>query len=564
MCVRLLAALLTAALFTGCPFNRLPRDDDDAGDDDSAVTADDDDTTPDDDDTTPDDDDTTEDDTYEPCSTFDFLLMDDACQDVPLASDPTGPTVCACAVTQASPGAPFCTPPDPRAPLAATWHPTADPDHIHFGTWPDVSGLAGCPTDGDWSWFGDSFAGSGALDVDLGAGEERIWLEPTPTPDSAWYALFDRITPNSLHHLTLVGCEQAGGDPGWLAERVVQPVTTPFVRWGARVGDWRDLYLMSDDWYRITLAATTQQVLTDDGEATALVFKDLDWLAASEAGNLAFGDFDLSYETAGNVTTDRYAVTLSALDATLIPLYVEGAIYVTDLADCQADCDADSGLAHCCRTALLVYGNSDNPDIPTNPALSHDGALIAYNRFTSDFEQCPLGLCAEVHVLKNPYAHTDVWTSYCDSSGIHDGFTEAVDCTALMMDGDLFDDGKCPDYHCCDDGADCSDCVTIGEAPDESMACSGTADGVRERNYIAFFDIEDSTYLAFRSTDMLVNSQVDFQVFSVSLDGSGNLVVPDDDEGYPRVWDVAGPWFWDRSDAATGPYRKLPDHDPCD
>jgi len=546
----------------GC-VSRPQVDDDTSGADDDSSSHADDDATGDDDDATGDDDDATGDDDdsgseiWSPCSTFDFILMDGACQDAPLATDPGGPTVCACPV--ATDAAAYCTPPDPRAPLASVFIRADDPDHLHFGTYPDMSSVDGCLSDGDWSPFDGIPASNGVMDMDVGGGEDRQWIEPTPTPDSVWFALFDRIAPNQLHHLTLVGCEEGNG---WLAERLIQPVTSPFVRWGADTEPYRQLYLMSDDFYRVTLAADVQDVVTDDGVMPALLFKEIQWLAASEAGNLAMGDFDVSYVDGGAV--DEYAVFLSALEARLIPLYVRGGIYVTDLSDCVEGCDASSGLKYCCKTAFLVEGDLDNPDTPTNPALAPDGSLISYNRFTSDMGECPLGLCAEVHVLKNPLAHTDLYTEFCAEDATHDGFTDAVDCTSLMMTGGLFDDDKCPDYHCCDDGADCSRCTTIGESPGEVMGCSGTADGVRERNYIAFFEVEDSLYLGFRSTDILGANQVDMHVLRVELDGSGDLVVPDDDDGYPMVFDMAGLWMWDLTNFATGPYRKIPDEDPCD
>ncbi len=525
--------LLLILTMVGCAGRRITDDDTSASDDDSGEDA------------------------PASCATFDFVLKDGACQDVPLAADPGGPTVCACPVTLE--GAPHCTPPDPRAPLAAVFVRADDPDHLHFGTYPDMDSVEGCLTDGDWDPFGALPAGNGALDITLDGGEERQWIEPTPTPDSEWFALFDRITPNQLHHLTLAGCSQ-GDDDGWIAERLFQPVTAPFVRWGASSDPYRELYLMSDDFYRVTLRGDVQDVVTDDGTAPALVLEDLHWLAASEEGNLAIGDFDVSYEAGG---TDQYAVFLSALDASLIPLYVRGGIYVTDLADCQPGCGASAGTKYCCKTAFLVDGDLDNPDTPTNPAISPDGSLLSYNRFTSDMAECPLGLCAEVHVVKNPFAHAGIWTEYCVEDATRDGFGEAVDCSALMMTDGLFDDDKCPDYHCCDDGADCSHCATIGESPDEVMSCSGTADGVRERNYIAFFSVGESVYLAFRSTDILGGNQVDMHVLSVGLDGSGDLVVPDDDDGYPKVFDMAAPSASDLTNFATGPYHKTPGTDPC-
>ena len=459
-----------------------------------------------------------------------------ACRDLPtasgvcggykLADDPDGPWLCACPVEQAESGSPVCESPDPRALLAAAWVADEDPDRYHFGTWPDLSGLdeAACPQVEDMQQQVASFDDDGSLTVTIDNRHEHQWVEPTPSPDGAFFAMFVHLSAGWRHYASLAAC----GEGGWLLERFLGPLTAPFVRWGVQAGEQRHLYVVDDDLFRVTVG-TTLQTVTDGNEANwqAVTVERAELLARSEKGKLAIGDFDVLFdEDESGVERDRYAVFMSGLDASWIPLYVEAGIYVMDLTDCRADCEQDEDLQFCCRTAFLVDGNSDNPDIPTNPSFSPDGSLLVFNRFTSSMDDCPLGLCAQEHVLRNPLADPELFAAWCTEDDGRDGFHQPIDCSALVMEGGRWSAARCPDWQCCSQGADCANCLSIGEAPGVVAACELDPEGVRERNYEAFFQLEDRLFLSFRSQDLLGDEEQEYHIYEIQ-DADGRLAVVD-------------------------------------
>ena len=253
---------------------------------------------------------------------------------------------------------------------------------------------------------------------------------------------------------------------------------------------------------------------------------------------------------------------MSGQDASYFPLYVEAAIYLTDLSDCSASCTEEQRF--CCRTAFLAQGDSDNADIPTNPGISDDGSLLAFNRFTSTREQCPeWALCAQEHVLKNPFLDDDLFAAHCVEDAAHDGFVAAIDCSDLLNSGGRFDDQKCPDHRCCgEDGVDCSSCITIGEQPEVANACASEGEGVRERNYVLFFENEGSTWLAFRSVDLLDDLQAELHAYRIGFDDQGDFVY----QGEDAVLRIPLANFEGAAmdDFGPGPWRRRPGEAACD
>ena len=496
---------------------------------------------------------------WKSCAAFQGLLSSGACRDAPLAENPQGPRGCSCGVQGAEEGQPFCTRPDRRAMLSFAFLSVQEPTLAQYGVFPNLDGSEGCPQAGDFSSFTRPPLPSGSLPLDMGDGEHRVWIEPTPSPDGEWFAIFDNTTATTIHNITLVGCADEQ-NPGWLAEKLFYPITAPFARWGAALGDRRVLYVMADDFYRITMDHDVRDVITAQGPQKALLLRDIQWLAASAPGPLAIGDFDVTYEQMGSRYRDHYAVFMSALEASPAPRYVKTGIYLMDLTDCMPGCNADTGLQYCCKTALLFVGDTDHPDVPTNPTLSPDGSLVAFNRFTSTVEECPSkGLCAVVHVLKNPFEFSALWQSQCLEDQENDGFSAPVDCRGLMMTAERFDDRLCPNYHCCDDGEDCSTCVTIGVGGGDTFTCSGEPDGVRERNYLAFFQMSGALYLAFRSTDLIGDLSEELHVYPVTRASDGGFAVPENQSpGPPYSWVLAGPSGHDLRMFGVGPIHQFP------
>ncbi len=488
-----------------------------------------------------------------------FPVVAGRCVDAHLESDPQGDAVCACPVV--IPDDPFCTPPDPRAPLSATCVTAADPGHQVFGSYPDLSSLpAGeCPSAGDWSLFGPAVAPSGQVEL---AADDLAYVEPAFSPDSTLFAAWIHTGTDTVG--TVAGC-QRGADPGWVAEGVLGTLTAPFLRWGSATGEERTLYVVADDVFRVTLSDTPQMVLVgQDPAQPAVVLRDVALVARSEDGSLAIGDYDVSFrDLGGGQHEDAYLAFMSALAAWPWPVYLESGIYLSDLTDCDPGCAAQADMRFCCRTAFIADGDTEEPGLPTNPALTADGRWLAFNRFTS-WDECPL--CAQVHVLKNPFEDAAVMAAACVQDGDHDGFHQPIDCSALTMAGGAFDDSRCPNYHCCDQtGIDCGTCVTIGERTGETPQCDYDPDGLRERNYLAFFDLDDTTFLAFRSADLMGDQQQDLHIYEVGLDGDGAFRIPADDAGYPRVIEVAGFSGSDGTLFGPAPYRKVfdPGENPC-
>jgi hypothetical protein len=92
------------------------------------------------------------------------------------------------------------------------------------------------------------------------------------------------------------------------------------------------------------------------------------------------------------------------------------------------------------------------------------------------------------------------------------------------------------------------------------------ADGLRERNYLAFFELDDTRYLSFRSTDLMGDQQQDMHIYEVGTAPDGEFVVPTEDAGYPQVVPVAGFPGSDLTLFGPAPFRTLfePGEDPCE
>jgi hypothetical protein len=497
----------------------------------------------------------------------------DPCRQLPAVTDacgafvPTGETqaVCGCPVTLPE-GEPFCTVPDGRAPISMSWWDEDDPETYHIGTWPDLGSLPAttCPTSEDLVELGLGSSSSGSLPVSVDGNRDRDWVELTFSPSGDMAAIYERRSPGYVQAGTLLRCAE-GDDPGWMVETFLETVTSPFIRWGVAQGDTRQIYLMLDDFYRLSLRVEPVQArpAAGGGEQAVMVIEQAELLARSEAGALAFGDLDVGFDLdEGGAPVDRYAVYMSGMDASYFPLYVEAAIYVTDLADCAAECTED--MAFCCRTAFLTQGDSDHPDTPTNPGISEDGALLAFNRFTSTKEQCPdWALCAQEHVLRNPLHDPAVFAAHCVQDDEHDGFHAAIDCADLLETGGRFDDDKCPDHACCGEGGvDCSSCITIGAQPEVDNACAGEGEGVRERNYVFFFELDGATWVGFRSADLLQDSSEELHLYRLDLEADGGFASIEQD-GVIKLLLGRGEGL-DKGDFGPGPWRRLPGDAICD
>jgi len=461
-----------------------------------------------------------------------------------------GEEICGCPVTVVAAEEPVCTPPDPGALMSMSWLATDAPEDYLLGTWPATS----CPTPEELTGPPTAL---GSLPLAVG-NAERDWLELTWSPDGAFAILYERLAPGYVRGATLARCSTAD-EPGWLVERFVDPATSPFIRWGSLAGDRRHLYVMADDMYRLSIDTTVRRATAARGlrrEADIVVLESAELLARSEQGALAFGDFDVSFEATGDGVVDRYAVLLSALEARQNPLFAAGAIYAMDLQDCRQDC---GDARFCCRTALLVQGDTDYPDIPTNPGLSDDGALIALNRFTTSREDCPeWGLCAQEHVLRNPLADPALLAARCLEDATRDGFIDAIDCRPLLASGERFDEALCPDHRCCgQDDQDCSTCVTIGARAGQASPC-GESEGVRERNYVLFFELDGSTWLGFRSTDLIGDLQSELHLYRVAFSEAG--FGPFEETVKLPLAGFAGAAL---EDFGPGPWRRTPAEPVC-
>lgn len=495
------------------------------------------------------------------------------CHQLPAVTDACAPhllagesePVCACPVTVPE-GDPICVLPDQRAPISMSWWSEDEPETYHLGTWPDLSGLEAraCPSADDLVALGGGAQSVGSVPVQVAGDKERDWVELTFSPSGDMAGIYERQAPGYVQAGTLVRCADAD-DPGWMVETFLQTVTSPFLRWGVAEGATRQLYLMMDDFYRVTVGSEVQLARPTLGgeERPVMVIQGAELLSRSEQGSLAFGDLDVSFDTdTAGAPRDRYAIYMSGTDASYFPLYVEAAIYVTDLADCAEECTDE--MRFCCRTAFLDQGDSDYPDIPTNPGISDDGSLLAFNRFTSTKEQCPdWALCAQEHVLKNPLFDAEVFADHCLQDADHDGFVAPIDCSDLLTTGGRFDDDKCPDHRCCGDpGVDCSTCITIGEQPAVDNACATEGEGVRERNYVFFFELEGDTWVGFRSADLLGDLSEELHAYRLGFDDDGAFQAQGDDaviqlllgrgEGTPMA------------DFGPGPWRRLPGEAACD
>ncbi len=496
-----------------------------------------------------------------PCASLPAVTSD--CRSYVLSgeSDP----VCGCPVTVAE-GEPFCAAPDARAPISMSWWDEDDPEVYHLGTWPDLGSLedSACPAAQDLEDLGYEAASVGSLPIPVPGNKERDWVELTFSPSGDMAAIYERQAPGYVQAGTLLRCEE-GADPGWMVETFLDKVTSPFVRWGVAEGDTRQIYLMLEDFYRLTLRVEPSAATPPLGgrEVSVMVIEQAELLARSEEGALAFGDLDVSFDTDDQGTPrDRFAIYMSGTDASYVPLFVEAAIYVKDLTDCVADCTDD--MQFCCRTAFLALGDSDYPDTPTNPGISDDGSLLAFNRFTSTREQCPeWALCAQEHVLKNPLYDADVFAAHCVEDEDHDGFHVPIDCSDLLNSGGRFDDDKCPDHLCCgDDGVDCSTCITIGAQPEVDNACGSEGEGVRERNYVVFFELDGASWVGFRSADLLGDTSEELHLYRLAFDEDGGFQRVDDDgiiklllgRGEDTVMGDFGP----------GPWRRLPGEAVCE
>jgi hypothetical protein len=501
----------------------------------------------------------------------DGCLPANPCHDLPAVTSACGSfvlegqeePVCGCPVSV--PETPVCSLPDPRAPISLSWWEVDDPETYQLGAWPDLRSLAegACPTVEELVALGQSAEPTGSLPIPVEGNKERDWVELTFSPDGAMVGLYERLAPGYVQAGSVARCAE-GEEPGWVVERFLETVTSPFLRWGVASGDTRQVYLMMDDFWRVTLRAEPQLGRPPLGgeERELMVIEDIELLARSEAGSLAFGDLDVSFDLDElGAPRDRYAVYMSGIDASYFPLYVEAAIYLTDLTDCAAECTDD--MRFCCRTLFLDQGDSDYPDIPTNPGLSDDGALVAFNRFTSTKEQCPdWALCAQEHVLKNPFEHPELMEAHCVEDAEHDGFHDAMDCSDLLTTGGRFDDDKCPDHRCCDDdGVDCSRCITIGEQPEVANACASEGEGVRERNYVVFFELEGATWVGFRSAGLLGDLSEELHAYRVGFDEQGDFAPQGEDGAFQLL--LTGGDELPMADFGPGPWRRLPGELAC-
>lgn len=495
------------------------------------------------------------------------------CNQLPAVTDACGPyvpagetqAVCGCPVVVPE-GEPFCSPPDARAPISMAWWDEDDPETYQLGTWPDLSSLpaASCPTAEDLRELGYLAASAGSLPVSVEANKDRDWVELTYSPGGDMAAIYERRSPGYVQAGTLLRCAE-GEDPGWMVETFLETVTSPFIRWGVAEGDTRQIYLMLDDFYRLTLRVDPVQARPAAGgeEVPVVIIEAAELLARSEAGALAFGDLDVSFDVDDQgAPVDRYAIYMSGMDASYFPLFVEAAMYVTDLGDCAEECTDD--MAFCCRTAFLTQGDSDHPDTPTNPGISDDGTLLAFNRFTSTKEQCPdWALCAQEHVLKNPLHDPEVFAAHCVEDAEHDGFHAAIDCGDLLESGGRFDDDKCPDHACCgDDGVDCSSCITIGAQPEVDNACASEGEGVRERNYVFFFELDGASWVGFRSADLLGDSSEELHLYRLGFEADGGFASMGDDAVIKLLLGRGD--GLEMGDFGPGPWRRLPGEAACD
>jgi len=447
-----------------------------------------------------------------------------------------------------------------------SWWDNADPETYQLGTWPDLSSLDDqtCPNQADLAVLGGEAAPAGSLPMSVERNRERDWVELTFSPGGDLAVLYERHAPGYVRAGSLLRCA-SGDDPGWMVETFLQTVTSPFVRWGVAEGDARQIYLMLDDFYRVTIGVEPVLARPPLGgeERPVIVIEQAELLARSEAGSLAFGDLDVGFDLdEQGAPRDRWAMYMSGLDASYVPLYVESAMYVTDLADCADDCTED--MAFCCRTALLTIGDSDHPDTPTNPGISDDGHLLAFNRFTSTREQCPeWALCAQEHVLFNPLDDPDLFAAHCVEDAEHDGFEAPIDCTDLLGSAGRFDDVACPDHSCCgEDGVDCSRCITIGAQPEVANACGSEGEGVRERNYVVFFELDGATWVGFRSADLLGDQSEELHLYRLGFDDDGAFASIDDDDVIKLLLGRGDETAM--GDFGPGPWRRLPGHAACD
>jgi hypothetical protein len=166
--------------------------------------------------------------------------------------------------------------------------------------------------------------------------------------------------------------------------------------------------------------------------------------------------------------------------------------------------------------------------------LSRNGAYLTFNRFK---QKTGDNRASQYYVMKNPLASAALLANCTaetgEGVGKKNGYDEAIDCRSLLMnptsteDWD-FDHQKCPNYRCCGtQGVDCATCTAIGATNEDDalgLACADQADsvdGFTARNWVTFFNIGQSTYLAFASARIMDQLQRDIDIYKIGVDGNG-------------------------------------------